>query len=143
MHVIPCVVPLPCMFLTAPLSLLSWILKYQRVRKGWAGGGWRPTTPKILSPRIVFSYSQGGHRIYGMGGISLRRPPLSANPLSKPLTIMWTSCYKTNIILHYQGRPRHSHNHNASDAASKHHLVAHQMKNHCVFLCVPLCKRGI
>ena len=34
--------------------------------KGLAGGGWRPTAPKIqqkLSPRIVFSYSKGGgHR---------------------------------------------------------------------------------
>ena len=31
----------------------------------------------------------------------------------------------------------------ASDVASKRHLMAHQMLNLCVFLCVPLCRRGI
>ena len=37
--------------------------KFRGFEKGLAGGGWRPTAPKIqqkLSPGIVFSYSQQG-----------------------------------------------------------------------------------
>ena len=65
--------------------------------KGLAGGGWRPTVPKIqqeMPPRIMFSHFIRGHRkkggrkavwFYGAGGISLRQPPLPANPFSKLL----------------------------------------------------------
>ena len=68
-------------------------------KKGLAGGGWRPTVPKIqqkMPPRSVLCYSQGGIGkrgqrkawIYVVGEISLRQPPLSANPFSKLLSVV-------------------------------------------------------
>ena len=70
-----------------------------KIEKGLAGGGvgdqQRPKYSKNFPQNCVLRNGTWGHRkkgakragIYGMGRISLRQPPLSANPFSKPLSL--------------------------------------------------------
>ena len=67
---------------------------FRHFEKELAGGGWRPTATKIQQKMLLLliwgQRKKGAEKkpwIYGMGGISLRQPPLSANPFSKPLTV--------------------------------------------------------
>ena len=78
--------------LPIPLPFVNYFELIRGFEKGLAGGGWQPAVPKMqqkMPPRIVLSCFTRGHRkkawIYGVGGISLRQPPLSANPFSKLL----------------------------------------------------------
>ena len=63
-------VPLPSCYFgnNSPMEFLRTHVPSRGFEKGLAGGGWRPTAPKIqqtMSPRIVFSFSLGGIRKRG------------------------------------------------------------------------------
>ena len=73
---------------------------FRGFEKGLAGGGWRPIAAKKKKeygksvPQNGVLLLRRGHREKRaekrpestvLGGISLRQPPLSANPISKPL----------------------------------------------------------